>query len=152
MTAPEASHADPVADSEALYRAVLDDPRFFPPDGQGGQRISSMAFNDARRRPSVDRAILCPGRPADTRARFRPGSDVLSLIAADVRAITAVHGATGLVYAVDVEPVPLPDNAAHAEIFGRPPFDTDRIFDHIKQALARIATVIIPPDHAAGHE
>ena len=47
---------------------------------------------------------------------------------------------------VDVEPVPLPGNRAHAEIFGCPPFDTDRLFDRIKQALARIASVALPPD------
>jgi hypothetical protein len=104
-----------------------------------------MAFNDARRRPSVDRAALCPDGPSDTRSRFSPGSSVLSLLSRDVRAIATTHGSTGQGYRVDVEPVPLPQNRAHAEIFGRPPFDTDRIFDRIKQALARIATVIVEP-------
>jgi len=135
----------PVTDEEALYRAVLNDPRFFPVDAQGQPRISSQAFNDAGRRPSVDRAALCPGGPAETRDRFRPGSGVLSLVAKDVRRLTATHGATGQVYGVDVEPVPLPENPAHAEIFGHPPFDTDRVFDRIKQALAGIATVTLPP-------
>ena len=136
----------PVVENEdVLYRAVLNDPRFFPVDGNGIQRISSMAFNDPDRRPSVERALLCPGGPLDTRARFKPGSGVLSLVAGKVRQITAVHGTTGQVYAVDVEPVPLPENVAHAEIFGRPPFDTDRIFDRIKQALARLAMVVLIP-------
>jgi len=47
-------------------------------------------------------------------------------------------------YNVDVEPVPLPENPAHAEIFDRPPFDTDKVFDRIKQALARLAVVTLP--------
>jgi hypothetical protein len=108
-----------------------------------------MAFNDAGRRPSVDRARLCPGGPEETRARFSPGSGVLSLLARDVRLLTATHGGTGQVYGVDVEPVPLPENPAHAEIFGRPPFDTDKVFERIKQALARIAAVALPPDGLA---
>ena len=126
--------------------------RYFPEDGQGGRRISSLAFNDTGRRPSVDRAMLCPNGPADTRQRFSSGSGVLSLTARDVRGISATHGTSGQVYGVDVEPVPLPDNAAHAEIFGRPPFDTDKIFDRIKQSLARLAVIMLPPDSAARSE
>ena len=134
-----------VSDDETLFRAVMNDRRMFPTDGHGNRRVSSMAFNDSRRRPSVDRAILCPGGARDTQTRFEAGSGVLSLIVSDVRGITTTHGATGELYSVDVEPVPLTDNPSHAEIFGRPPFDTDRIFDRIKQALARIAEVAIPP-------
>lgn len=148
MIAVEASLSleDPVGDEEVLYRAVASDPRYFPVDSQGNRRISSMAFNDAGRRPSVDRAALCPGGALDTQARFSPGSGVLSLVARDVRSLTATHGATGQVYGVDVEPVPLPDNVSHAEIFGRPPFDTDKVFDRIKTALARLAVVTLAPD------
>lgn len=66
---------DSVADAEELYRAVLNDPdRFFPRDAQGNRRISSMAFNDAGRRPSVDRAVLCPSGPQETRERFSPAA------------------------------------------------------------------------------
>jgi hypothetical protein len=69
----------------------------------------------------------------------------LSLVARDVRSLTATHGTTGQEYGVDVEPVPLPDNPAHAEIFGRPPFDTDKVFERIKQALARLAVIALSP-------
>ena len=136
----------PVADTETLYRAVRNDLRFIALDSDGNVRISSMAFNDPERRPSVDRVALCPGGPQETRDRFRPGSGILSLSAGDVRTLTATHGGTGATYGVDVEPVPLPDNPSHAEIFGRPPFDTDKVFERIKQALTRIATLILPPD------
>ncbi|MCC6444941.1 MAG: hypothetical protein IT210_15985 [Armatimonadetes bacterium] len=146
MKDPPVCPQDPVADTEILYRALHNDPRLLPIDAQGRRRISSMAFNDARRRPSVDRAVLCPGGPAETQARFAPGSGVLSLVAGEVRQVTATHGITGQRYGVDVDPMPLPENPAHAEIFGRPPFDTDKLFDRIKQALARIATVAIPPE------
>lgn len=152
MTAGNAAEAPPVGDEEVLYRAVANEQRVFPLDGQGVRRISSMAFNDAGRRPSVDRAILCPGGPSETRLRFSPDSGVLSLVTQEVRRLTTTHGATGQDYAVDVEPVPLPDNLAHAEIFGRPPFDTDKVFDRIKQSLARIATVTLLPDVLSGSE
>ena len=145
MKASEIAFENSVADDEILYRAVRNDPLLFPDDGMNGRRISSMAFNDPARRPSVDRASLCHGGPAETRDRFEAGTGVLSLVASDVRSITATHGATGQTYCVDAEPVPLPDNPAHAEIFGRPPFDTDRIFDRIKQALARLSSVILEP-------
>lgn len=108
-------------------------------------RISSMAFNDVARRPSVDRAALCPGGPQETRDRFSPGSGVLSLLAGEVRTLTATHGETGATYGVDVEPVPLLENPSHAEIFGRPPFDTDKVFERIKQALTRISTLTLSP-------
>ncbi len=142
----------PVADDEILYRAVLNEARFFPSDGQGGYRISSIAFNDVGRRPSVERGTFCPNGASDTQARFRSGSGVLSLVAAEIRQLATTHGSTGQVYFVDVEPVPLPANPAHAEIFGRPPFDTDKIFDRIKQALARIATVSIAPTMSSPQE
>jgi hypothetical protein len=146
MTSKMPFPESPVTDEEILYRAVPNDIRFFPEDGEGGRRISSMAFNDAERRPSVDRAVLCPSGPVETRNRFSPGSGVLSLIAGEVRQLTTTHGTTGQVYGVDIEAVPLPENPAHAEIFGRPPFDTDKLFERIKQALARMATVTILSD------
>jgi hypothetical protein len=146
MSAEPITPESPVADTESLYRAVRNDPRFIAMDAEGNPRISSMAFNDPGRRPSVDRAALCPGGPADTRDRFSLGSGVLSLVAGEVRSLTASHGGTGATYGVDVEAVPLPNNPSHAEIFGRPPFDTDKVFERIKQALTRIATLTLPPD------
>ena len=145
---PPLTPSTPVSDEETLYRAVSNAPRYIATDAEGQIRISSMAFNDAGRRPSVDRAALCPGGAEETRARFSPGSGVLSLQAKAVRAVTTTHGVTGATYGVDVEPVPLPENPSHAEIFGRPPFDTDKVFERIKQALARLATVALPPDAA----
>lgn len=136
---------DLVADDETLYRAVRNDSRCFPVDEAGRMRISSTAFNDRLRRPSVDRACLCINGPEDTRMRFESESAVLSLEVGDVRGLTATHGAAGTVYGVDVEPVPVEQNPAHAEIYGRPPFDMDRVFERIKQALARISTFAIAP-------
>ena len=93
----------------------------------------------------MDRAYLCIDGPADCQMRFAPGSGVLSLLTEDVRAISATHGVTGIVYCADVEAVPLPNNETHAEIFGKPPFDTDKVFVRIKHSLARIARLELGP-------
>ena len=136
-----------IENDETLYRAVRNDPRFFPEDGKGGRRISSMAFNDSKRRPSVDRALFCPAGAVETRSRFAEGSGALALFAGEVRGLSAVHGATGAIYGVDAEAVPLPENSAHAEIFGRPPFDTEKLFERIKHSLSRIAVISLHPEN-----
>lgn len=146
MTTQTLNQENPILDTETLYRAVRNDSRFLTADAAGRPRISSMAFNDAGRRPSVDRAVLCPGGLEETRYRFSTGSGVLALMAGEVRTLTTTHGGTGALYGVDVEPVPLLENPAHAEIFGRPPFDNDKVFERIKQALARIAIVALSPE------
>lgn len=93
----------------------------------------------------MDRASLCYDGPAECQMRFAPGSGILSLLTEDVRAISATHGVTGIVYCADVEAVPLPHNDTHAEIFGKPPFDTDKVFVRIKHSLARIAQLELKP-------
>lgn len=134
-----------VDDHELLYRAIRSDANLLTYDDDGSLRISSNAFNDALRRPSVDRASLCIDGPTECQMRFAPGSGVLSLLTADVREISATHGVTGMIYCADVEAVPLPTNATHAEIFGKPPFDTDKVFVRIKHSLARIARLELGP-------
>ena len=140
-------HSDSITDEELVFRAVRDQPLLFPKDDTGKVRISSMAFNDLSRRPSVDRANMCLNGPSETRDRFSLGSGVLSLKVNEIRGIKATHGITGQEYGVDIEAVPLAENHAHAEIFGRPPFDSDKVFDRIKQSLTRISTIVIAPDH-----
>ena len=134
-----------VADDEVLYRAIRPDANLLTYDDDGSLRISSNAFNDALRRPSVDRACLCTDGPTECQMRFAPRSGVLSLLTVDVREISATHGATGIVYCADVEAVPLSCNATHAEIYGKPSFDTDKVFVRIKHALARIAQLELAP-------
>ena len=95
-----------VADDEVLYRAIRSDANLLTYDDNGNLRISSNAFNDALRRPSVDRACLCTDGPTECQMRFAPGSGVLSLLTADVREISATHGVTGIVYCADVEQYP----------------------------------------------
>ena len=96
-----------VDNHELLYRAIRPDANLLTYNEDGTLRISSNAFNDALRRPSVDRASLCIGGPAECQMRFAPGSGILSLFTEDVRAISATHGVTGIVYCADVEAVPL---------------------------------------------
>ncbi len=138
--------ADKVEDEEVLYRSVSVG-CFVMSDGV--LRLTSTAFNDPTRRPSVDRAKLCGANPASTRKRLTDG--VVSLAALSVREIANVvqndkHGQPVLpYYQVDVIPDPvkdhaeLPDNPAHGLIVACPDIDNDRVFKRLKESLARIA-------------
>jgi hypothetical protein len=127
-----------VGDDELLYRAVR--AGFVRRMGDGELRISSQAFADRMMRPSVDRAPLRNFDPSLT--RFNPSDGVVSVTARDVRSINATrndaNGNPVQEYVADVEPVPLPDNPAHAEIFGRPGFDNDKVFRRVCEALTRV--------------
>ncbi len=126
----------PIADDELLYRAVR--AQYVARDG-GALRLRSQAFFDRRLRPSVDRALPRNNDPSET--RFNTTDSVVSITAESVRTIRATRNdAKGNLiqeYVADVEPVPLPDNLAHAEIFGRPPFDNEKVFRRICEALTR---------------
>lgn len=138
--------ADRVDDEELLYRRLtvgLGYKRL--PDGQ--LRISASAFADRGRRPSVDRAKLRDNDPSLT--RLHQTDAVASLIAAQVRHIqVSTNDSDGkpiLAHAVDVEPVPLDENPAHAEIFALPFPDKDKTFERIRTSLAQLARWEIEP-------
>jgi hypothetical protein len=113
------------------------------------RRLSAQAFADRNRRPSVDRAHLCGNNSAYSRKNA--GEGVVSLAARTVRTLTASkYDKDGKIivqeYFADVEPVPLGDNPAHAEIFGRPAFDNDKVFRRICESLARNTAWEIVPE------
>jgi hypothetical protein len=69
---------------------------------------------------------------------------VCSLITKDVRAIDTVvkyskKGTEEVRHNIDVEPVPLPDNGAHAEIYAVPEISGGRIFQRLLERLAYLA-------------
>lgn len=137
MTSPP---APPVADDELLYRRVPAGCYARQPDGT--LLILSVAFADRAFRPSVDRAAL---RGHDPRGMVAAPTDgVVGVVAADVRATDSVDqrdakGQLVRVLYVDVEPVPLPENPAHAEIFVRPDCPTQGVFRKLCNRLARLA-------------
>ena len=104
--------------------------------------LSSQAFADRNRRPSVDRARLCGHDPSH--AQFRTSDYVCSLVAEGVRAIDNVvkydkKGVPQVHHNIDVEPVPLPDDAAHAEIYAVPEISGRRLFERLLERLAYLA-------------
>ena len=139
--------ADKVEDDEGLYRSV---PKECFSIADGPLRLSSTAFNDPSKKPSVDRAKLCGSDPAYTKKK--PTDGVVSLTALSVRQIADVvqndkNGNLELAHSVDViaDPVKdnpvLPDNLAHALIVANPAFQSTGVFKKLKECLARIASL-----------
>jgi hypothetical protein len=131
---------DRVDDDETLYRSVV--PELWKQRNDGEFYLSSQAFADRNRRPSVDRAKLCGHDPSYT--QFRPSDFVCSLIAEDVRAISTVvkhdkKGVPQVRHNIDVEPAPLSHNGAHAEIYAIPEISGGRLFERLLERLAYLA-------------
>jgi hypothetical protein len=131
---------DRVDDDEALYRSV--ERTLWKQKNNGEFYLSSQAFADRNRRPSVDCAKLCDHDPSYT--QFRPSDYVCSLVAEDVRAIATVvkydkKGVPQVWHNIDVEPAPLPDNIAHAEIYAVPEISGGRLFERLLERLAYLA-------------
>lgn len=131
---------DRVDDDEVLYRSVKR--TLWKQKNDGEFYLSSQAFADRNRRPSVDRAELCGHDPSYT--QFRPSDYVCSLVAEDVRAIATVvkrdrKGVPQVRHNIDVEPVPLSDNVAHAEIYAVPEISGGRLFERLLERLAYLA-------------
>lgn len=141
-------YVDSVGDEEVLYRRIPGG-LGYKREPDGTLRISASAFADRGRRPSVDRARLRNNDPRLTRHNLSDG--VASLAALQVRAITVStndsDGRPVLAHVLDVEPVPLDDNPAHAEIFAIPFPEKDKTFERIRSALAQLAHwEILPSD------
>ncbi|MHB1273313.1 MAG: hypothetical protein ACYCZD_11215 [Rhodanobacter sp.] len=121
-----------VSDDEWLHRRVRlnECQRVQPP-----KRLSSTAFNDKGRKPSVDRAALRPA--AETKIDESDG--VVRLLTASVRGIGIPIAAPNPPnFEVDVWARILPENAAHAQIEPLPNMGDSR-FGKLKEALARLA-------------
>ena len=116
---------DFVSDEEILYRRISIHRNLYKVKPDGTVEISSAAFSDRELRVSVDRARLCDNNPRHTLGN-EPGI-VIGLLTYDVRNVKDLTrndsaGKPIQSFKVDVEPVPLPENAAHAEIFAIPQF------------------------------
>lgn len=142
----EAAPADRVGDAEVLYRRVPTGQNYYRLVG-GVLRVSSQAFADRHRAPSVDRAVLCGHDPHWAQESADDG--VVSVVASDVRAIDLpqrdLKGNVEFRYGIDVHPDPIAASAerranpAHAEIRPSPEYRTDSVFKRLLEALARLA-------------
>lgn len=145
-----------VADAEWLYRAVRVDGHEYKYTPEG-LRISSAAFRDVGRRPSVDRDSLRE-RPEDARLGITDG--VVKVLTRDVRAIGHIRvnpsdPANETAYTVNAIHRPLStengddrNNDAHCQIESQPHIAVDRHFKKLREALAYLANQngwIVPP-------
>ena len=138
---------DSVRDDELLYRSVRSESEveeyFFD---RGKLIIRPAAFNDKRKKPSVDRAELREFNPSLSKLNETDG--IVSLITADVRAIKEVETKTedrDVVHAIDVIYDPKPKNHAHSHIIVDPEFlgtgsKQKSTFKKLRVALATLAT------------
>jgi len=137
-----------IPDSERLYRRVLSGRGQVMRDSGGRLRISSMAFEDRGRKPSVDRESLCAGGAEWTRQD--PANGVLAFHTGEVRAIDTVvqrdaRGREVAQHHIEVEPAPLDENPAHCQIVPSPEYQGEGAFRKLREALALLAVVQIAP-------
>lgn len=145
-----------VDDDEWLYRAVRVGAHEYAHTPEG-LRVSSAAFRDSGRRPSVDRDSL-RDQPIDVRFDITDG--VVKVLTRDVRAIGFIRvdpndRSSDTTYTVDAIHRPLStaigdarDNDAHCQIESTPHFVVDGHFKRLREALAYLATQtgwVIPP-------
>lgn len=141
-----------VENDEVIFRRVS---RVRLPSGQvcyevtsSGIQFSHAAFNDAHKRPSVDRACLCDDDPHHARESVDDG--IVALVVSSVRQLTPVvqrHIDPGpprreieTPLAPDVIADPIDGNDAHAVIVTNPLLESPSAFKRLKEALARLAT------------
>ena len=102
---------------------------------QSPKLLSSSAFNDPGKRPSVDRAAL----RAAALTKVEANDGVVRLLTASVRGIGIPIAAPNPPnFEVDVWARIEPETAAHAQIEPAPNMSRSR-FDKLKEALARLA-------------
>ena len=136
-----------IRDDEGLYRSVRGKyGEEYSYDNIGKLKISSEAFRDRERKPSVDRAELKESNPSLSKRNDTDG--IISLITADVRAIgtvkTKIQNTDTTVHAVDVIYDPIPENPAHSQIVVNPEFFGSKnkqrnVFKLLQLALAELA-------------
>ena len=107
----------------------------YPPE------VKSEGFSTSDFRISVDRALLCGHDPTHTQGHG--ANCVCCFVTIDIRSIAAVfqndhEGNPSVRYDVDVEPVPLIHNHAHAEIFGVPDISHEKVFRRLRHALREL--------------
>lgn len=138
---------DFIRDDEVLYRSVRGQyGEEYSYDDKGTLKISSEAFRDRNRSPSVDRARLNEYDPTLSKQNDTDG--VVSLITEDVRAIgtvqTKIQDVDTTVHAIDVIYDPIPENPAHSKIVVRPDFFGSKnkqrnVFKLLQLALVELA-------------
>ena len=136
-----------VGDDEQLYRRVQDrvGEQLCYQIVDGRPVFLHAAFNDPKKRPSVDRAILkYRGDPQLSRQTAQDG--IVSLQAAGIRRLGPISKVnekakpTGDKYDVDVTADTVLGNCSHAVVVMSPSTPGSGTFKRLKEGLARLAT------------
>ena len=120
-----------------------------------GIMISSQAFRDSGKCPSVDREDLCGANPH--RTQNSPEDGVVCMLCERIRQIDDVvqndrKGKPEFVYLIDVVHRPELCNIAHSQIESAPVYQNDKSFRRLRESLAYIvntdsdAWLILPED------
>ena len=120
-------------------------------------KISSQAFFDPKREPSVDRAKFKDFEPALSKRRDRDTDGIVSLLVSEVRGIQIDNHIVDVIY----DPLPenpehsLPENRAHSLIILTPKCDLSKskrkqAFSTLRRTLALHSTVKIEPQEIRG--
>ena len=136
MPDDEASNSDRVADNELLYRSIRLIENNFRKESDGTVRLSSQAFTDRSKEPSVYRHNLCESPPYGNPPRLGETDAVAGLIAATIRRNSPLLH-QGDEYQIDIRPEP-EDHLAHAVVFARPEFPNDKPFRRLRELLTKI--------------
>lgn len=140
-----------VSDEEELYRRIRNLQGYYVVENGKCSHISSQAFSDRGQRISVNRADLCDKNPS--RVQNEDDDAVVSILTEIVRVIELSgegENKKTFLYKIDVEPKPLQDNPAHAEIFATPDYATKSTFRRLCEKLSRLydegkMLLLIPP-------
>ena len=147
-----------VGDKERVYRCVFhscnDGVQLYTllPEGI---KISSQAFRDSGKCPSVDREDLCDANPHHTQKSTEDG--VVCILCERIRQIDDVvqndkKGKPEFVYRIDVVHRPELCNIAHSQIESAPVYRNNKSFRRLMESLAYIvnsdsdAWLIMPAD------
>jgi hypothetical protein len=104
-------------------------------------KISSQAFTDREKCPSVDRAVLCDHDPSYSQISSDDG--VVSFLCNQIRAIDNIKYAPGtaqeVVYKIDIIWRPIESNKAHSQIEPSPEYKNEKVFRRLRERLAYLA-------------
>lgn len=136
-----------ITNEEILYRCVFYERNCYQ-IVDNTAKVTSQAFTDRKRQPSVDRACLCNYEPSYTQRNDQDA--VVSLITEKVRLIDEVvqndpKGNREFTYKIDVIYRPLDENVAHAQIEPSPEYRNQKPFRKLLERLANLAKWEIPP-------
>jgi hypothetical protein len=147
-----------VGDKERVYRCVFhscNDGAQLYTLAPEGIKISSQAFRDSGKCPSVDREDLCGANPHHTQKSTDDG--VVCILCERIRKIDDVvqndkKGKPEFVYLIDVVHRPELCNIAHSQIESAPVYRNTKSFRRLMESLAYIvnsdsdAWLIMPAD------